>query len=377
MGAMILILFGENELAIRRRMQELKDEADGGTGMLTTNLIEFDGRDSKPGEVIGAAMSPPFLAPKRLVVVEHLLSRFESRGSQRASRSLGPWESLPPALAEGIPDSTILVFLGRPFLAEGRRRSVSKTNPLIAALKDLPDVSVEEAISPVNDRNGQNLTRYIREEAALRGIRFRTGPAKREKLESWEEPPREADPAELMANLLQNDTLAIANELDKIALWAGGEDVDVLDVQRLTAGDREANRFQMVDALMDGNLPTAWEMMTRLKRDGEALPAILGTIIDRYRTMAQVVDLVEAGAPEEQIGKVLGNAGKFEGLRRAAIERARRIGPERIRQAYAYLVEADRGHKLGEADEEQAMDLLLMRLAQLQRPAPATAGRRY
>lgn len=374
---MILILFGENELAIRRRMQELKDEADGGTGMLTTNLIELDGRETKPGEVIGAAMSPPFLAPKRLVVVEHLLSRFEQRGGQRGARALGPWDSLPPALAEGIPESTILVFLGRPFLAEGRRRVVSKTNPLIAALKDLPDVTVEEATSPVNDRNGQNLTRYIREEAALRGIRFRTGPAKRDKLEPWEEPPTEADPAELIANLLQNDTLAIANELDKIALWAGGEDVDVIDVQRLTAGDREANRFQMVDALMDGNLATAWEMMSRLKRDGEALPAILGTIIDRYRVMAQVVDLVDAGAPEEAIGKALGNAGKFEGLRRAAIERARRIGPERMRQAYAYLVEADRGHKLGEADEEQAMDLLLMRLAQLQRPAPAGAGRRY
>lgn len=374
---MILILFGENELAIRRRMQELKDEADGGTGMLTTNLVELDGRETKPGEVIGAAMSPPFLAPKRLVVVEHLLSRFEPRGAQRASRNLGPWDSLPPALAEGIPESTILVFLGRPFLAEGRRRVVSKTNPLIAELKDLPDVTVEEATSPVNDRNGQNLTRYIREEAALRGIRFRTGPAKRDKLEPWEEAPSEADPAELMANLLQNDTLAIANELDKIALWAGGDDVDVIDVQRLTAGDREANRFQMVDALMDGNLSTAWEMMSRLKRDGEALPAILGTIIDRYRVMAQVVDLVDAGAPEEAIGKVLGNAGKFEGLRRAAIERARRIGPARMRQAYAYLVEADRGHKLGEADEEQAMDLLLMRLAQLQRPAPAGAGRRY
>ena len=374
---MILILLGENELAIRRRMQELKDEADGGTGMLTTNLIELDGRETKPGEVIGAAMSPPFLAPKRLVVVEHLLSRFEPRGAQRASRNLGPWDSLPPALAEGIPESTILVFLGRPFLAEGRRRVVSKTNPLISALKDIPDVTVEEATSPVNDRNGQNLTRYIREEAALRGIRFRTGPAKRDKLEPWEEPPTEADPAELIANLLQNDTLAIANELDKIALWAGGEDVDVIDVQRLTAGDREANRFQMVDALMDGNLATAWEMMSRLKRDGEALPAILGTIIDRYRVMAQVVDLVDAGAPEEAIGKALGNAGKFEGLRRAAIERARRIGPERMRQAYAYLVEADRGHKLGEADEEQAMDLLLMRLAQLQRPAPAGAGRRY
>ena len=373
---MILILFGEDELAIRRRIQQLKDEADGGTGMLMTNLVELDGREAKVTDVVGAAMSPPFLAPKRLVIVEHLLSRLEPRFGQRAARGLGAWEGLGPALAEGIPESTILVFLGRPFLAEGRRRTVSVTNPLISALKSIPGVEVAEMKAPENKGQNQGLTRYIREEAALRGIRFRHGPAKREKLEPWEEPPPETDPAELIANLLQGDTLSIANELDKIALWAAGSEVDVVDAQRLTVGDRESNRFRLVDALMDGQLADAWEMMARLKREGEALPAILGTIIDRYRQMAQVVDLVEHNAPEEAIGKVLGRGGQYEGLRRAAIERARRIGSARIKRAYAYLVEADRGHKVGEADEEVAMDLLLMRLAALQPPSRAAAGRR-
>ncbi len=372
---MILILFGENELAIRRRIQALKDEADGGTGMLMTNLVELDGRDAKPNDVIGAAMSPPFLAPKRLVIVEHLLSRFEPRGAQRASRSLGPWDALPAALADGLPDTTILVLLGRPFLAEGRRRTVSKANPLIAAVKDVPDVSVEEHAAIVNTGRDAALSRYIREEAALRGVRFKRGPVNAAKLEPWEVMPAEVDPADLMANLLHGDTLTIANELDKIALWSRGEEVDVLDVQRITAGDREANRFQLVDALMDGRLDVAWEMMTRLKRDGEALPATLGTIIDRYRVIAQVIDLMEHRASEDDIGKALGNAGKYEGLRRAAMDRARRIGPERLRLAYSYLVEADRTHKLGEADEEHAMDLLLMRLAQLQPAAPVSSRR--
>lgn len=373
---MILILFGEDELGIRRRLQALKDEADGGTGMLMTNLAELDSRDAKPADVLGAVMSPPFLAPKRLVIVEHLLSRFEPRGAQRASRSLGPWDALPPALAEGIPPTTMLVFLGRPFLAEGRRRVVTGTNPLIRVLKEIPGVSVEEMKAPENKPNAPALTRYVREEAAMRGIKFRNGPARKDKLEPGEEAPTEADPADLIANLLQGDTLSIANELDKIALWANGAEVDVIDTMRITSGDREANRFALVDSLMDGQLDVAWEMMTRLKRDGDALPAILGTILDRYRQMAQVIDLMEQKAPEEEIGKALGRAGNFTGLRRAAMERARRIGPARMKQAYAYLVEADRGHKLGEADEEQAMDLLLMRLAALQ-PRAAAMSRRF
>lgn len=368
---MILILFGANELAMRRRIQELKDEADGGTGMLLTNLVEVDGRDAKPHEVLGPAMSPPFLAPKRLVIVEHLLERFEARGGPRGARALGPWDQFATDLAAGIPDTTTLVFLGQPFLAQGQPRQVSKSNPLIARLKDVPGARVEEH----PEIKGAELQRYIRDEANLRGIRFRAGQPPREKLEPWEELPPESDPALLLANLLQGDTLRIANELDKLALWAAGNQVDVLDVQRVSAGDREPNRFNLVDALMDGNLATALEMLARLKRDGENLQALLATITDRYRVLAQLVDLLEEGAPEEEMAKVLGNAGKYEGLRRAAIDRARRHRSGRLRLAYEYIVEADRTNKLGEVDEELTIDILIMKLCALA-PAATAAARR-
>jgi len=150
-----------------------------------------------------------------------------------------------------------------------------------------------------------------------------------------------------------------------------------MDLARQLFRFREQPQQRRARGRRAGVVKAGESRVAAVERPGEALPAILGTIIDRYRAMAQVVDLVDAGAPDEDIGKAMGNAGKYEGLRRAAIERARRIGPARMRQAYAYLVEADRGHKLGEADEEQAMDLLLMRLAQLQRPAPAGSGRRF
>ena len=367
---MILILFGANELAMRRRIQELKDEADGGTGMLITNLIEVDGRDAKPHEVLGPAMSPPFLAPKRLVIVEHLLERFEARGGTRGARSLGPWDQFAADLAAGIPETTTLVFLGQPFLAQGQPRQVSKSNPLIARLKDVPGAVVEEQ----PEIKGKELERYIRDEAAFRGIHFRTGAPQRDKLEPWEELPPESDPAVLLANLLQGDTLAIANELDKLALWASGAPVDALDVQRVCAGDREPNRFNLVDALMDGNLATALEMLARLRRDGENLQALLATIIDRYRVLAQLIDLLEQGAPESDLNRVIGNAARYENLRRAIIDRARRHGPGRLRLAYDALLDADRTNKLGEVDEDLAIEILMMKLCAL---APATpAGRR-
>jgi hypothetical protein len=108
---------------------------------------------------------------RKRLVIEHLLERFEARGGPRGSRALGAWEQLPADLARGIPSTTTLVFFGQPFLAEGRPRAVTKTNPLVEALAKLPDVLVEE--HPALEK--ENLLRYIQEEAALRGIRFKRG----------------------------------------------------------------------------------------------------------------------------------------------------------------------------------------------------------
>jgi len=369
---MIVVLFGANELSMRRRLQELKDEADGGTGMLMTNTAIVDGRDAKLHDVIGPCMAPPFLAPRRLVIVEHLLERFEPRFGQRAARGLGQWEALPDELARGIPWTTTLVFFGQPFLAEGRARTVSKSNPLVTRLEKLPDVVVED----FPELKGDGLRRYIREEAALRGIRMKAG-ASAGMFQSHEERPAETDPVELLANLLRGDTLRIATELDKLALYTrdSGHEVTVADVNRVSAGDREGDRFKFMDALLDGQLAQALTMLERLKAQGENLQGLLAGIFDSYRRQATIIELVEAGASEDEIGRAMGNAGKYDGLRRAAIARARRLGSTGLKRAFAVIVEADRTNKLGEVDEEVGFEIMIARLCALA-PAPVGSTRR-
>lgn len=365
MGAAIVLLFGGDELAIRRRLRELREEADGGTGMLVHNLAEVDGRQAKPADVIGPAMAPPFLAPRRLVVVDHLLARFEARGGS-GSRRPGEWGELAEQLA-GAPETTTVVLVGRPFLAEQQVRQVTEQNPLVQALKKAPGVTVEHypALAKQADR-----VRFIREEAALRGIRFRGGSPPVSALEPGEEVPPETDPAEYLASLLGGNTLLIANELEKLALWAGGKEVTVLDAMRVCAGEREPDHFRMVDALMDGDLGTALEMLRRRRARGESQQAIFGALFERYRFLGTLAGLLEEGAPDAEVDRHLGGVARFEGLKRAAIQRARRYGTAGVREALATLVEADRAFKANELDEDLALEVAMARLAGLA-PAPA------
>ncbi|MCC6388034.1 MAG: hypothetical protein IT302_11710 [Dehalococcoidia bacterium] len=357
---MIILLYGADQLAIDRRMRQLRDEADGGTGMLATNLTVFDGRDARPAEIAGAAMSPPFLSPQRLVVVDHIFSRFESNPGEgrRAGRSLDAVAPLLTAIERGLPPTTVLVF---------KAARVAPSNPLLAALKKLPGVSIEEQPELKNEA----LTRYIRDEANARGLRFRSGPPRtaHPSSQEWDRATAQ-DPVTLIGILTGGETLAIANELDKLALYTMGRDATIDDVYELCSGQREFTAFALTDAVMDGRLLDALSVLEALRSQGESTPSLLALLMAAYRRLGPVIDLREQGVSPDEIGKATGL--KWQGLRDAAIRRADGLGQAGLAAAFAALVEADRRQKLGEIDDDLALEVAIGKLAS----AAAAAAKR-
>ena len=358
---MIVILRGANAVAIRRRLQQLKDEADGGSGMLDANYAPVEGRDAKPFDILSVAMTPPFLAPRRLVVVAGFLERFEGRGEGRASsaRPIDAFEELFTAIETGMPATTSLVITGG---------AVRANNAALARLKRI-EGAVDEEYGEVK---GQELLRYVNEEAAGRGIKFRMGPARQSHLanEEWErarggDDSARSNPAALIAALTNGDTMAIANELDKLALYTLGRETTVDDVHEACAGERDVTSFAFADAVMDGKLGPALQMLERLYRDyGNGQP-LIGLLISRYQTLGELAELVAANAPLEDVVKVLGPAGKFPGLRDAAIGRARRHGEGRVRGAFEAIIECDRRMKLGEVEEDLGLEIMVTKLCRI------------
>ena len=186
---MIIVLHGHDELGIRRRIAELREQADGGTGLLDSNATTIEGRDAKADEILGAALTVPFLAPHRFVLVSGLLGRFgsgerppEGRGAGRAP-SIEPFEPLFAQLNEGLPETTILVFEDGP---------LSERNAFLARLRAIEGTEVEFFA----ELKAADLVRFIRDEASARGVRFRAGKSTRplEPGDEWQR-PGESDPA--------------------------------------------------------------------------------------------------------------------------------------------------------------------------------------
>ena len=365
---MIILLYGGNELAIQRRLRELRELADGSSGMIDSNQNIVDARDAKPNDILAAAMSVPFLSAKRLVIVERAFERFQGRRSAGRGEPSTPrgWEPIVAAIEAGLPETTILVFLGLPHTDRERVEFITPQNQLVARLAKLPDVRNEHmpAIDP------KQLPQYVRDRAGEFGIRLTPGRFP-DRLRSGEQLPDETDPAALIAALCQSDTLSIDNELNKLALYTNGGEVTAVEVNRVCAGERIATAFGLRDAIQDGDLGLALEFKNRLLRNGEAIQGLLFTVMEGYRRVVPLVEALDNHAPDAELSRIMGKPGTYPKLRAALIRRARSLQGDGLRQAFAALVEADRTNKLGEVDDEVAFDIMLAKLCDLARRAPA------
>jgi len=303
-----------------------------------------------------------------LVVAHGLLDRFAGGGraregadtregsAPRGSRAVAELQPLLDLLErDELPPTTDLVITG---LAAGR----SDRNSLLTRLKDLPNSSIEEFRPPQREQ----LVRFIRDEGNARGIRWRTGA-------SPAGARSRGDPVALLAERLQSDTMAIANELDKLALFTMGRETTAEDVDEICCGERESSVFNLVDAVMDGKVDAALGHLNQLRSRGASSQGILALVASSYRRLAIICDHLDEGASSDEIGKAIGLP--WRGLRDAAISRARRHGSEGVRTAYRLIIAADRATKLGDVDEDLAIDLLVLRLGSLA-PVEQRARRR-
>ena len=98
---MFYILHGDNEFEISERLADFKQKI-GDDSLRDLNITVLDGRKTTLSEVQHAADAIPFLADKRLVIVDGLLTRLASRkakdGDEDKGKCHGPEQGLAVAV---------------------------------------------------------------------------------------------------------------------------------------------------------------------------------------------------------------------------------------------------------------------------------------
>ena len=93
--------------------------------------------------------------------------------------------------------------------------------------------------------------------------------------------------AELLAERVEGNLLAAAQEVDKLALLVDGKQrIDAKQMERLVADSARFDAFKLVDACIVGDAARALRILRALRAEGEAVPALMGPIVQSVLQLA-------------------------------------------------------------------------------------------
>lgn len=335
MNALLHLLHGDDALSIREKLASLK-EAVQPPEVRDVNVAVFEGARLRLDELRAACDTVPFLAERRLVVVEGLLARMERRqgraapedGAVEEGPDLGEWTKLADLLM-AVPPTTDLVFV------EGK---LQPNNPLLARVKPLAQVGQ----FPLP--KGDELRQWIRKRAEGKGVRIHSRAVV------------------ALADAVGSDLPILDAELDKLAIYCWEREIGYQDVQDMVPHTREANIFAAVDAMLENRPGQALAQLSQLLQSGEPPGRLMGMVVRQVRLLLLAKELRAEGVKPDELGSRLGLHGFA--LRKTLEQEPRFTRPQLV-EAYDILLKADLGLKTSTMDEETALDLLVADLCAL------------
>jgi len=117
----------------------------------------------------------------------------------------------------------------------------------------------------------------------------------------------------------------LANELDKLAAYAGGGTINSSAIEQLVPRAREHTNWELWDAVLSRDRKRALKLAQRLLADGSEPVMLVGMLASLYRKMLAAKELMTRGASREEVNKASNRYGRAaeqfnEHVRRAARE---------------------------------------------------------
>ena len=305
------------------------------------NLTELSDKEVGLNEVRAAADALPFLADRRLVVVEGLLGRLAgaakvpARRGRSAAAKTAAKASDPRADDDAL--EALLTYLGQ----------VPPTTALVL---------VEDALDPAIIAG-----RIPAERAHVRAYeRPRPGELARwiDRRVKHHRGTIEAAAARQLARLAPEDLGLLDNEICKLVTYAGDRAVTVDDVELLSATP-DVTIFGLLDALAGGERGSALAHLRSLFARGERPEAIVPQAAAALRRLVQARELLDQGHRGPELQRRLG---VHPFLAEKTEQQARAYRIDQLEAALRLLLRTDRGIKTGEAEPELALELFVVDL---------------
>jgi DNA polymerase-3 subunit delta len=327
------IFIGEDDYSRRQALEDIK-KGIGDPTALMPNTIVLDGRTVTLEQLRNACETVPFLAEKRLVVVEGLLERFETprkNNRKKAPRQVEHAEEIKKFVdvAKTVPAFTELVVLAG---------VVKVTNPL---LRELSAVAKIESFPLLKQAR---MTQWVERRVKVAGGAI------------------SPQAVTTLVRFVGNDLWTMSNEVEKLVLYTAGRRIEEADVRAVVSYAREESVFTLVDAVLESRGGLAQEILQQLLRAGAEPVYLLMMIARQARIIFLVREMRVLGSSRSEIQTKLGLASDF--LVRKAWDQSEKYSSARLHELYHRLLETDVAIKTGRLEGEIALNILVAELGQ-------------
>lgn len=136
------------------------------------------------------------------------------------------------------------------------------------------------------------------------------------------------DAVALIADRVEGNLLAAAQEVDKLVLMHPSGPLDAEAVAEAVADSARYDAFKLVDAALAGDLPRTVRVLEGLEAEGEAPMLVLGALLMQIKQLASLSIEIEAGAPPQRV--LAGVWERRRPLMQAALKRRKARGWQRL-----------------------------------------------
>jgi DNA polymerase-3 subunit delta len=339
----IYILHGDDDQAIDDFLNQLRSKlGDPATAEMNTTKLEAKGLSL--ADLRATCFTAPFLAKRRLVILEGFLSSLSSRrgkpqldaadGSDVEAESSSAGKELLQeflALLPDVPPSTALVLT--------EKRQLSASNPVLKWASGAEGTAyVREFLPP----RGSALPNWILQRAQAQGGQF-TLPA-----------------AQLLASVAGDDPRTLSQEIVKLLTYANfARAVTPQDVLDLTPESALTGIFDMVDSIGSRDGERALRLLRKTVDQGN-VPAVFGMVVRQFRLLLLAREALDAGTPAANLAQAL-EVHPFVAQKLAA--QARNFTLPALEAIYRRLRDIDEEVKIGRVELDTAMESLVAQLA--------------
>jgi DNA polymerase-3 subunit delta len=323
---MLHIFYGADEFSIHEALEHLKSQV-GPKDVLDANVTRSHVSAYSPQHLQALCNTVPFLAERRMVIVDGLLSSTDGRRASRKSKGAqgdsSSWMSI-AGYIPAMPPSTDLVLI------DG---AVRKDNALLKQLSPLGRTREFSSLS------GAGLNAWIEERAASMKCSI------------------SGDGVRLLAALVGGNLWTLHSEIEKLSLYCGGRTVEREDIRLLVPLVKEMSVFNVVDAMLEKRYSEALRIIGHLIEDGANGPYIVTMVARQVRLLLLIKDMEARNVPQSQIGAGIGLSSGW--VLNKVREQGRRYSVTALESLHRGLLEADLAIKTGRIAENAVAEFLV------------------